>query len=44
MIGNNNISKNQLYGFLSSDKQGINDLVELALNLPWSWNHAMDGL
>jgi starch phosphorylase len=38
------INKNHLYGFLSSDKEGINDLVELALNLRWSWNHATDSL
>jgi starch phosphorylase len=38
------ITKNQLYGFLSSDKEGIDELVELALNLRWSWNHATDSL
>ncbi|MBC7421868.1 MAG: alpha-glucan family phosphorylase [Ferruginibacter sp.] len=43
-MGKDKISKNHLYGFLSSDKEGINELVELALNLRWSWNHATDGL
>ena len=38
------ITKNHLYGFLSSDKEGIDELVELALNLRWSWNHATDDL
>ena len=38
------ITKNHLYGFLSSDKEGIDELVELALNLQWSWNHATDDL
>lgn len=38
------ITKNHLYGFLSSDKEGLDELVELALNLRWSWNHATDDL
>ena len=44
MMGKDKIAKNHLYGFLSSDKEGIDELVELALNLRWSWNHATDGL
>ena len=44
MMGKDKISKNHLYGFLSSDKGGINKLVELSLNLRWSWDHATDGL
>jgi starch phosphorylase len=38
------ITKNHLYGFLSSEKEGINELAELALDLRWSWNHAADSL
>ena len=38
------ITKNHLYGYLSSNKEGIDELVELALNLRWSWNHATDSL
>lgn len=44
MMNKEKISKNHLYGFLSTDKEGIDDLVELALNLRWSWNHATDDL
>jgi starch phosphorylase len=38
------LNKNQHYGFLPSDKEGIDDLAELALDLRWSWNHAADEL
>jgi starch phosphorylase len=44
MMNKEKITKNHLYGFLSSDKEGIDKLVELALNLRWSWNHATDSL
>jgi glycogen phosphorylase len=44
MMNKEKITKNHLYGFLSSDKEGINELVELALDLRWSWNHATDSL
>ena len=32
------------YGFLSDDVDGFDSLVELALDLRWSWNHAADDL
>ncbi|HZD39779.1 MAG TPA: DUF3417 domain-containing protein, partial [Terriglobales bacterium] len=32
------------YGFLPLDLDGFDDLVELALDLRWSWNHAADEL
>jgi starch phosphorylase len=32
------------YGFLSLDLDGFDALVELALDLRWSWNHAADAL
>ena len=36
------ISNNQVYGFLPTDIDGVDDLAELALDLRWSWNHAVD--
>ena len=33
---------NQVYGFIPTDIDGVDDLVELALDLRWSWNHAVD--
>lgn len=35
---------NQLYSLLPQDIEGFDSLVELALNLRWSWNHAADNL
>jgi glycogen phosphorylase len=32
------------YGFLPVDVEGFDSLVELALDLRWSWNHAADAL
>ncbi len=37
-------NNNQLYGFLPSDVEGMETLIELALDLRWSWNHAADAL
>ncbi|WP_339627859.1 alpha-glucan family phosphorylase [uncultured Maribacter sp.] len=36
------ISNNQVYGFLPTDIEGVDTLAELALDLRWSWNHAID--
>jgi starch phosphorylase len=36
------IENNQVYGFLPTDIDGVDDLAELALDLRWSWNHAVD--
>ncbi|MEO5995712.1 MAG: DUF3417 domain-containing protein [Chitinophagaceae bacterium] len=33
---------NQLYSFLPSNSEGINVLIQLALDLQWLWNHAAD--
>ena len=35
---------NQSYSFWHSDIKGIDALVELALDIRWSWNHATDEL
>ena len=32
----------QLYGYLPTDTEGIDSLVELALDMRWSWNHEAD--
>jgi starch phosphorylase len=34
----------QPFGFLPSDVEGVDDLVRLALDMRWSWNHAADEL
>ncbi len=33
---------NQVYGFLPTDIEGVDTLADLALDLRWSWNHAVD--
>ncbi|MGN6804298.1 MAG: alpha-glucan family phosphorylase [Ginsengibacter sp.] len=38
------IDKNALYGLWPSDIEGIDSLMELALNMRWSWNHSADEL
>lgn len=43
-MNKNQFYTNQLYGLLPSDIEGFESLVELALNLRWSWNHAADQL
>ncbi|MCJ7465954.1 MAG: alpha-glucan family phosphorylase [Maribacter sp.] len=35
-------TSSQLYGILPTDIDGIEALAELALDLRWSWNHAVD--
>lgn len=40
----NTINKNKLYGLWPSDIEGIDSLMELALNMRWSWNHSADEL
>ena len=32
----------QIYAFLPSDVEGIDSLLELALDMRWSWNHSAD--
>ena len=34
----------QFYGLMHTDVEGIDGLIELALNIRWSWNHASDML
>jgi starch phosphorylase len=34
----------QLYGFLSNEIEGFNSLLELAMDMHWTWNHATDEL
>src|SRR5664279_2247148 len=41
---NEKFNNNQLYGLLPSDGEGMETLIELALDLRWSWNHAADEL
>ena len=36
------ISNNTVYGFLPTEIDGVDTLAELALDLRWSWNHAVD--
>lgn len=36
------INTNQLYSLIHTDVDGIDSLIELALNIHWSWNHAAD--
>src|SRR5690606_34842783 len=36
------IINNQVYGFLPTDIEGVDTLAALALDLRWSWNHAVD--
>ena len=36
------IINNQVYGFLPTDIDGVDTLADLALDLRWSWNHAVD--
>ena len=38
------INKNKIYGLWPSDIEGIDSLMELALNMRWSWNHSADEL
>ena len=36
------MGNNQLYGFLPLDIEGVESLAELALDMQWSWSHAVD--
>ncbi|MDE3181875.1 MAG: alpha-glucan family phosphorylase [Bacteroidota bacterium] len=38
------IKQNQVYGLWPADIEGIDSLMELALNMRWSWNHSADKL
>ncbi len=38
------MGNNQLYGFLPLDIEGVESLAELALDMQWSWSHAVDEL
>jgi starch phosphorylase len=38
------VDTNELYGLMHADIKGIESLIELALNIRWSWNHASDKL
>ncbi len=38
------INPNQLYGLLPTEADGIETLIELALDVQWSWNHVADEL
>ena len=39
-----NNTTHQLYGSMHTDIEGVENLIELALNIRWSWNHASDEL
>ncbi len=41
---NQKINTNDLYNLLHTNVEGMEALVELALNIRWSWNHAADAL
>src|SRR5271169_6938165 len=34
--------RHPIYAFLPPDVEGLNSLVELALDMRWSWNHSAD--
>lgn len=34
--------RHPLYGLLPADVEGFDSMVELALDMRWSWNHATD--
>ena len=36
------LNTNRLYGLIHTDVEGIDSLIELALDVRWSWNHAAD--
>ncbi len=38
------INENKIYGLWPADIEGIESLMELALNMRWSWNHSADEL
>ncbi len=38
------VDTNELYGLMHTDIEGVESLIELALNIRWSWNHASDKL
>lgn len=38
------IKENKVYGLWPADIEGIDTLMELALNMRWSWNHSADEL
>lgn len=40
----NNQKFNQAYGFLPTDIPGVDTLVQLAMDMQWSWNHSADKL
>ena len=40
----NTLLKDVRYGFLPTEVEGVDALVELALDMRWSWNHGADDL
>ena len=36
------LGSHQLYGLLPADVEGFDSLVDLALDMSWTWNHATD--
>jgi len=38
------VDTNELYGLMHTDIDGMASLIDLALNIRWSWNHASDKL
>ena len=36
------LNTNRLYGLIHTEVEGIDSLIELALDVRWSWNHAAD--
>jgi starch phosphorylase len=43
-VNKEELKNSLLYGFLASEIEGMELLMELALDLRWSWNHAADAL
>ena len=43
-MNTDNLKFSQQHGFLPAELPGLDTLMELALDLQWSWNHAADSL
>jgi starch phosphorylase len=43
-MNTDNLNFSRQYGFLPTELPGLETLMELALDLQWSWNHAADAL
>ncbi|AWM32526.1 alpha-glucan family phosphorylase [Hymenobacter nivis] len=43
-MNTDNLNFSRQYGFMPTELSGLDTLMELALDLQWSWNHAADAL